>query len=110
MSKGDDSKKYFHIQVGSQEVNGTLVSIDINKSPDRYIKDMTSSYTIKYVDGDEPHYLFFEKSNGLKKEKPTLKAIIEGEGNLRIIETKERIFKTEIDETQVGKILKGLKN
>lgn len=110
MSKGDDTKRYFNIQVGSREANGATILIDPNKSPERCMRDITSSYSIKYVDGDEPHYLFFEKSNGTTKEKPTLKTIVDETGDLKILETRGITFITKIDKNKARELAKSSKN
>jgi hypothetical protein len=104
------SKKYFNVQIGSLTASGTPILVDQNKSPERYIKDMTSSYKIEYVDGDEPHYLFFEKYNGTTKEKPTLKAIIDKSGDLKILEARGITFITKIDKNLATELAKISKN
>jgi len=105
-----DSKKYFNIQFGSREVSGTPILVDQNKSPEECLKDLTSSYSIKRIDGDEPYYLFFEKSNGTTKEKPTLKAIIDNEGDLKILEARGITFVTKIDKNLATELAKSSKN
>jgi hypothetical protein len=134
MPEKEDSKKYFRIQVESQKANGTAILVDSSKPPQNGLEDLTDAYKIKYVKGENPHYLFFESSYQIPKDiisdspgaslantlrsvkigndskEHLLKAIIDEEGNLRIIETKKNIFLTKIEEEYAKKMVEDSRN
>jgi hypothetical protein len=129
----EDSKRYFKIQVGSMDVNGAPILVDINKPSGKCIEDLTSAYKIKPVSGENLHYLFFEQAYWIPKDtiasspqasiadtvnsvqigknskEPLFKAIIE-EGNLRISDNKKNIFITPIDESEAKSMVESIKN
>ena len=131
MDKKNNHQKYFRIQEGSPKVYGTPLLVDTSLKPDKQIKDLIGSYKIKYVRGDNPHYLFFRQSYNIPKDivassptasiedtvtsvtigkdskEPLLKAIINKEGDLKILETKKNVFLSQINKEQADEIVEG---
>jgi hypothetical protein len=102
MNEKNNSKRYFSIQIGSQEVNGTPLIVDQTKSPTKCIEDLTDAYKIKYVKGKNSHYLFFADS-----QEPLLKATIEKNGDLKISDNKQNIFLNHINEEEAYGMIKN---
>ncbi len=134
MIEKEDSKKYFRIQEESNKVHGTPLLIDTSLKPERQIKDLIGSYKIKYVDGEEPHYLFFRQSYQIPKDivadspgaslentvtsvtigkdskEPMFKAIINNEGDLKIIENRRTMFISTIAKEEAEEMVEQDKN
>lgn len=124
-----ETKKYFNIRIDTMNSYGAPILVDNAKTPQKRVEDIIGAYKIKYIkgNGENPHYLFFKSSYQIPKDtvasspnaslentvnlvkigkdskEPVFKAIVDENGNFRVIENKRNIFITEIDETDTKK-------
>ncbi|MGY4884527.1 MAG: hypothetical protein ACP5NZ_03025 [Nanobdellota archaeon] len=131
MGEKEVSKKYFKIQEESLKVNGVPLLVDTSLNPNKQIKDLIGAYKIKYISGENPYYLFFKQSYQIPKDivagspgasledtltsvtigkdskEPIFKAIINNEGDLKVIENKRTIFISTIDKEKADEMVEG---